>query len=120
MKEDCFSNPCFDKRIAYAKVLAKAMLVATVLLILFFEVLYFFYMQEKVRVIDILSAEQLSLSMQDYTQNLIVYVYIVGAFILVLSWFIAFFFERRKHMHEYLLCYPMLCNTQAKRLLLWM
>ncbi|MDQ7059517.1 MAG: hypothetical protein Q9N62_14420 [Ghiorsea sp.] len=52
MKEDCFSNPCFDKHIAYVNVLAKALLVATVLLMLFFEVLYFFYMQEKVRVID--------------------------------------------------------------------
>ncbi|MDQ6976706.1 MAG: PAS domain S-box protein [Ghiorsea sp.] len=102
MKEDCFSNPCFDKHIAYVNVLAKALLVATVLLMLFFEVLYFFYMQEKVRVIDDLTAEQLSLSMQDYTQNLMIYVYTVGAFILVLSWFIAFFFERRKHMNEYL------------------
>ncbi|WP_038249723.1 two-component system sensor histidine kinase NtrB [Ghiorsea bivora] len=102
MKEDCLAYPCFDKRIAYVQVLAKAMLVAIVLFILFFEVLYFFYMQEKVRVIDLLTAEQLSQSMQNYTQSLMVYVYGVGALIVLLSWFIAFFFERRKNMREYL------------------
>ena len=102
MKEVCLTHLCFDKRIAYVKVLAKAVLVAIVLFILFFEVLYFFYMQEKVRVIDQLTAEQLSLSMQNYTQSLIVYVYIVGTLIIFLSWFVAFFFERRKNMRDYL------------------
>lgn len=102
MKEACLTHLCFDSRIAYVKVLAKAVLVAIVLFILFFEVLYFFYMQEKVRVIDALTAEQLSLSMQNYTQGLMVYVYGIGAFILLLSWFVAFFFERRKNMRDYL------------------
>ncbi|MDQ6952791.1 MAG: PAS domain S-box protein, partial [Mariprofundaceae bacterium] len=102
MREDCPTHPCFDKQVAYVQVFAKAILVAIVLYILFFEVLCFFYMQEKVRVIEHLTAEKLSLSMQDYTQVLMVYVYVVGAFIMLVSWFVAFFFERRKNMREYL------------------